>query len=713
MKKSAFSLMEVLVAMAILGVAIVPALTMQLGGLKQSRQVSSVFQEAVLAQMIWENCKNRLEYNPYFLGRLSTDYGFRAQRRETTAGETLDTLELVGTVWEEERAPIDHDGRPIGTTFLTQFLVNTAGGALFSAGNRDLAPQGGGKVTPEDARSLLAKYKGLGYRVVMAPGPFGNLKKKDDRWIYEVTRNQYTRHVRIEIFTYVPGKPISEEPTYAVETVVPVPPESVDLPAFLAWQEEVNSLKAEAERRANTFMQIGWAATDLLLSSRTVQALSELSFIFSEVVGESMRISEDDLGFNVKGELKGYDAWITLLDPVDTPYTERQIAQLQEQKALTILHAFRRTEPSFHRIKEYTGWMRAMGEENLQKMERRLAEGLSPADLIAAARIEEAREAQILAQRRKAGQARDAEINAQAGDTKTDSIEGNTFRGLWEYLEELMFFNAFFREPHYDRAMERPLQWNDRFGQILQAALSHRGTLQRDERLTPLEKTSNLQQYIELCKSTKIFRQAESIPEEGLVDEAKVASSASFMPLAEYLAQDDLKDKESLNQRNAPYVRLLAGMRGLGGQGGVVTAILADIEALSKLESKLPELMTQLAFQQTGSGKTQRTAAENQDSTLGALQRLSDEAKSRAGRAKEGEQIVLEEEEGASPGLLALRELLVRSYEARNAGDLAGYKQRVQALLSGGGLTLEREQQMARLIVDNIDVRLQEMAKAG
>jgi len=672
--RSGFSLTEVLLAFAIVGIAAIPTISVVLDTNRRAARVATTFKEVNLCQMLWEGLKHRLSLNPFMVGNLGKVYGFQPGQTVLGSGERIDTLVLTASVWQHDSPPLDEQGTPIGSAFLTHYLLNPTAGDMYTVANRELDPAGNGAMTAPITQ-LLHNYRDLVYRITVADGPFSALEKDDDGNRVVLTgRDEYTKRIRIEIFDCRPGETIPASPSYALETFLETPGESLSLASYLARQKDLDDYSYEKDN-AEAFLRIAFAGGELELDAERVTALSNLSLLFSQVVGESVRVSEDDLGFELDEAVRGIDFWIATLDSVGSMYASRQVAHLHERKALTIFEAFRRSYRPMSWLAAYTTDLRAAAEAYTAglagyqaKLDKWFTDG------------------------------RDVKQAAAFIDQVTEPILA--------LLEKLWFWASFFDEARYVAALERPQKWNRKFLNAINDAVLKRSQIDQDPRATPLERVANLNQYVELCKALKMFVEQDRIPEEGLVEQARTRYLSNFLALAEGLTQETLPYRATLEERNAAFTKIRDQLKSMDEEGNVFRI---TYENFRKFKEIVQEMQTRLvALDQKVDSKTWGGGWGGVD-TQKRVDAKEDEGSKDADTVIKSEDLDFDSEEGPSPALLALRDILSRAEDLGDVGQLEALGAETRRLIDAGALDPTTELRIARLVYDSIDDKIQKL----
>jgi len=546
LNRKAINFIEIILAVTILALATVPVLTLALGTSKQAQQVSSIFKEAILAQLLCEAFKSRIAINPYFLKELVPSYSFEETSWVSPQGKTYQAAVLTASVWDENPAPLDERDRPIRSAFLTHYLFNHKG-----SGTKLYVPDNQGSLTPalstvldsNEIESLRQNYSGLAYRITVVDGPHGEMNRSGPVTNYRVARNDETKSLRIDIFRTVRGTPIPDTPVFGFETVLETPPESLSLKSLKRRQDVIG---------ASGFL--GSAAENLMtlrdssqkrFTGALMETLSVLSLLISEAVNESVRIEGDDLGLNVQTRPpQTLDSWIQSLSRQTATFAKLQQSKLEEQRSLIIYGAFRRSDEPIKKLYELSGECHSRGKALIEQMQTRI----------------------------KAAEAAAATTGTTVVVEVTDSPE-DPFRKALEFLREPMFWVVLSEHDSCQRVFARPPGWAERFETAMKSGLTVRKGIASDTRPppegpTPLEAVVNMKAYVELCKALKLYKGEDQPAFESLVDTARKDSLDGLLPFSEYLAQDNLKNMPDLMARNEQYAGTKRGLADLAASDG-------------------------------------------------------------------------------------------------------------------------------------------------
>lgn len=557
------SLTEILLAFGIITAALIPMIGLFSSTSRISSKVSVQFRECVLGQLILEAIKGRQELDPYFLSLLSQSYGFKSEPWVDSSGASLTALILTASVSDAAAFDSSMVMNLPASSFLTDFLFNHSGTALYTASNRDsLSFESTQFADSSLLPDLRRNFRDLAFRVIVAMGPLSGLDPEDASVDPSPVRSAFTRQIRVEIKQFTPISPQFDPPDVAFETIIEAPGESLPIEAFKKRQADTDDYsyprdQKEAQESLQGVLEGG------LLPLEIMDLLEDVYLTLSQSVGEAVRTEGVDLGFGIEMESKGFQEWIQFLLPIDSAYARMKVAKLEEDTMVAIFRGFKKSEIPIRQIILRAGVLDVLADDLVKKIEEKK---------------EDFEEALDKDPHRKIAQ--------------------EIFQGSLRVAQELIFWIKFFEDGKNFEALTRPSGWPDRYRQATQNAIQRRITLRTDPTLTPLNQVKNLKHLIEVSKAIKLMDELPQAPAEDVLAVEQVERLPDFLPLSQFLVHDNLDKVEDLRARNEPYISLCKSMAELLGDDGPYQGVIDMVRPDGKWRQDLDALISMMAVMQ-------------------------------------------------------------------------------------------------------------------
>lgn len=547
MTRRGMSILEIMLAFLILGLAIIPILNLFFGTSRLANRTSSAFRDAVAGQLIWEAVKAQNAINPLFLSQLETGMQFeeRAQPHPHRPSQTVRTLVHTGA-FVASQGPVDGQGRPLAVSPFATFLFNRSGGDLYTPENRFSLDRSGphATVTAEEAASLSKNFQDLAVRVSVADALLPDWKPGDPE-TKPLAANEQLKDVFVDVFHVGPDHRLPAKPTYTLEASLQTPTVSLTIDGVRRLRRDTDDYSYDHEIRAAVAgVRAGIGTTPM--GNGMQRVAGDMVLVAVESVGESVLSHGRDLGFRIEnGDTgKGSTYYAEKLARIDSAVAALTAADLKAEEAKGIFRAFRRSAQSIEVLNVYASWF----GPKLKNVVRALSRNTRTFDssLSSAAQRDTARE-----------RVRQLAL---------------TYR---EDLTQLGFWAVLLSQERWWRALQRPNSYVERYGALLNEAQALYKAAEAHAHATPMDRVRALSGYLEATKAKKMFERARRLTADEDYLRAKAgALVGSMLPFAICLKDDELYDYDRLITRNDLFYATLDRMQRSLGPGSLYSHTL-------------------------------------------------------------------------------------------------------------------------------------------
>jgi len=557
----AFSLLELILAFTILGLAIVPILSLFFGTNRLHNKLSGVFREAIAGQLIWEVLKGRVAINPQYIRDMATLPNFVSTEINHPDAPSLKVTALVHMgAYVADHGPLDEQGRPIPlSTFapIGRARLNPTPCTIFgsTSGNLEVNPA---TITPEEFKSLQHNYEDLAFRLqindgllpISAGGP--------------LQVSERIKEISIDVYRAGTDGRISATPAYHLDTVLETPAQSLglsDLKGLLQARDGYSYVSDLDDARRVILKATG----DQGMTQAALDAAANVLLLLIESAGEAMMVEGTDLGVGLASfnDGKGVDYYVSQLLADATPVHALLAADMTWGRAQCILRAYRRAAAPIAALPAYCTVL----ENNLIPLINSLVDDMSVA---------------------KTGPS----TAASAATTAANDLVKNKQKAL----NEAAFWYQILANDQWSKAVERPLTYPDRLQDTISKGFQLYRTVESSANLSPMEKIRALNSYVEMVKAEKLYQDRANVPEESLIIERANDYQPCMPDYSDALRHSEALDYNTLVSRYGDFRSISADLRALSNPNHPYRVVVRVLGRQGVLREALPRFRNALNY---------------------------------------------------------------------------------------------------------------------
>lgn len=533
------SILEVALAFAILGLAVVPILNLFFGTSRLAKATGNAFRDALAGQLVWESIKARNAMNPAFLRDLTPLLQFEEKTIPHPHRPSSLVRALVHTgAFVASMGPVDARGRPLDVSPFAMYLFNRAGGELYAADNKySLDTRGpSAVVSTAEVESLHKNFQDLAVRVTVVDALLPDWKPGDPA-NKPLVSNEQLKDVFVEVFHAGPDHRLPARPTFTLESSIQTPTVSLSQAGVQKLRRNTDDYDYGREIRA-AVAAVRAGLGDSPMGSSMKRVAGDMVLISIESVGECVLAQGHDLSFGIEnGDTgKGSNYYSNKLEGLDSPVAKITAADLEAEEAKGIFRAFRRSRRSIEVLNDYGDWF----GPRLRAVVRALARN----DTVFTNTSDDARRQR----------ARDRIRELATGYRST--------------LTQLGFWTTVLGQERWWNALRHPVHYISRYTRALDHAQTLYRAAEAHPQATPMDRVRAISGFLEVTKAKKLFEDRALEADERWLRERADALAGILLPFSEMLRRDEVHDLAQLAARNELYRETLVDLKRMLSPGG-------------------------------------------------------------------------------------------------------------------------------------------------
>lgn len=317
-----FSLVEALLAMALLGVLIAGCLYVMVGAARTAKRSGDLLAEGILAQLAVRRVRDAVMTNPKYLENLESKYGFRKldDGRVQSLGLAVPRASPAAT--------------PEGPVSQSLLLADALGSALSLTGPSDAT-----LLTATERAGVLESLSDLVVRITLSDG--ARPLTFAGRSFNQGALKELVKQVDVEVYWLSGIDGGQWTPAYTMQDQILTPVESLSNEALAELQAAFDR-KELGSSIAEIRTQLAGKESFQRYDEDTREIAARVFYIYREANVEAFLTQGSAVSVKAKGNTAPLDQQIRELFPQKAPYLRKRLASAYVKKAQTIFDAFRK-----------------------------------------------------------------------------------------------------------------------------------------------------------------------------------------------------------------------------------------------------------------------------------------------------------------------------------------------------------------------------------